>query len=153
MIEDIVVQRRVAPLGVPAPASLRAWAAAAREDAAGEITLRLVDADESRELNRDYRGKDKPTNVLSFLAESPIPGECMLGDIVICAPVVAAEAAEQGKPQRAHWAHMVVHGVLHLRGYDHIEEQDAEVMEARECAILASCGFPDPYNTRNERRS
>jgi probable rRNA maturation factor len=101
----------------------------------------VVGPAESRALNRRYRGKDKPTNVLSFPCEAP--GE--LGDVVICAPVVAREAREQGKAVAAHWAHMVVHGVLHLRGFDHIRAAQAKVMEARERAILARLSFPDPY--------
>src|SRR5690606_20131870 len=93
-----------------------------------ELTIRIVDEEESRILNRDYRGKDKPTNVLSFPFEAPpgLDAWPLLGDLVICAPVVAREAVEQGKPLMAHWAHMVVHGVLHLLGYDHEEDEDAE---------------------------
>lgn len=111
-----------------------------------EVSLRFVDDETIRELNRDYRGKDKPTNVLSFPFEAP-PGvpTTLLGDLVICAPVVAAEAAEQGKPLTAHWAHMVVHGVLHLLGYDHIDDADAEIMEGLEVEILAGLGVPNPY--------
>ena len=136
-----VVQRRVPPRGVPSPARLKAWARAALAGQAGEITLRIVGAAESRTLNREYRGKDKPTNVLSFPYQEP--GE--LGDLVLCAPVVNREAKEQGKAPAAHWAHMVVHGVLHLRGFDHIRARDAKVMEDRERAILARLAFADPY--------
>lgn len=97
-------------------------------------------------LNRDYRGKSGPTNVLSFPADLPpelaLP---LLGDIVVCAPVVAREAAEQGKPLAAHWAHMAVHGCLHLLGHDHVEEADAVAMETLESTILAQLGFPCPY--------
>lgn len=111
-----------------------------------ELTIRLVEPEESQTLNRDYRGKDKPTNVLSFPFEAP-PGVelSLLGDLVICAEVVAAEAAEQGKPLAHHWAHMVIHGLLHLLGYDHIDEQEAEQMEGLERAILAQLDIPDPY--------
>ncbi|MFB9887032.1 rRNA maturation RNase YbeY [Balneatrix alpica] len=111
-----------------------------------ELTIRLVEVEESQALNRDYRGKDKPTNVLSFPFEAP-PGVelSLLGDLVICAEVVAAEAAEQGKPLAHHWAHMVIHGLLHLLGYDHIDEQEAEQMEGLERAILAQLDIPDPY--------
>lgn len=137
----IHVQRTVPAAGVPSAASLRSWAEAARGRKSGEITLRLVDAAESQTLNRDFRGKDKPTNVLSF----PMGEPDYLGDIVICAPVVAAEAVEQGKPARAHWAHMVVHGVLHLLGHDHIADDEAEKMEALERKLLSRLGFPDPY--------
>ena len=139
----ILVQRRVPPRGIPAPASLRAFASAA--GAEGALCLRLVDAEESRALNHRFRGKDRPTNVLSFPANSPLVEEPELGDILLCAPVIAAEAAEQGKPVRAHWAHMVVHGVLHLCGYDHIDDDEARVMEAAERRILAGLGFADPY--------
>jgi len=114
--------------------------------------VRVVDAEEGRTLNRDYRGKDGPTNVLSF--PSDLPGflraqlEVLpLGDLVICAPVVAAEAAAEGRPLRAHWAHLTVHGVLHLLGFDHGDEADAGVMEAREVAALAALGMDNPYAT------
>jgi probable rRNA maturation factor len=140
------VQRAVPARGVPSPARVKAWARAALVGAAHgrdrrELTVRIVGAAESRRLNRRYRGKDKPTNVLSFPADAP----GMLGDLVICAPVVAREARGQGKPAAAHWAHMVVHGVLHLLGFDHIRPDDARVMEGRERAILARLSYPDPY--------
>ena len=110
----------------------------------------IVDEEESAALNSRYRGKRGPTNVLSFGTEPPaaaIDGELLpLGDLVICAAVVQREAREQGKPARAHWAHMVVHGVLHLKGFDHEKARDAEVMEAREREVLAALGFPDPYS-------
>lgn len=137
---DIAVQRAIAARGVPAAATLRAFAQAALPARHGELTIRIVGEDESRALNAGYRGKDKPTNVLSFPG-----GGGMLGDLVICAPVVAREALEQGKQARAHWAHMVVHGCLHLRGYDHEHELDAQRMEAREKRILRGLGFADPY--------
>ncbi len=116
-----------------------------------ELAIRVVGDDESRALNNDYRGKDKPTNVLSFPAELPEMvlaelDERPLGDLVICAPVVAREADEQGKPLAAHWAHMTVHGMLHLLGHDHIEATDAAVMEPLEIAILARLGWDDPYD-------
>lgn len=115
--------------------------AGAGAGAGGEVTVRIVGAAESRALNRRYRGKDRPTNVLSF----PYGEPGVLGDLVVCAPVVNREAREQGKSPAAHWAHMVVHGVLHLRGFDHIRAPDAKVMETRERAILARLSFPDPY--------
>jgi probable rRNA maturation factor len=135
------VQRAVAARGVPSPARLKRWAHAALGRRSGELTVRVVGGPESRALNRRYRGKDKPTNVLSFPSDAP----GVLGDLVICAPVVAREAREQGKAPAAHWAHMVVHGVLHLLGFDHIRPGDAKVMERRERAILARLSFPDPY--------
>jgi len=131
----------VAGGAVQAAGQLRKWASAARGRARGEVTVRIVGPAESRALNRRYRKKDRPTNVLSFPYDDP--GE--LGDVVICAAVVNREAREQGKRPAAHWAHMVVHGVLHLRGYDHIRPADAKVMEGRERAILARLSFPDPY--------
>ncbi len=145
---SIVVQRRVAAAGLPSPANLRRWATAALGDAAGDLTIRIVDSEESARLNAAWRGKPYATNVLSFTAGSEFAGiddEAPIGDLVICAPVVAREAAEQGKALSAHWAHMVIHGSLHLLGYDHEEESAAEVMEARERVILAGLGFADPY--------
>ena len=136
--------------GVPAAASFRRWAEAALRGAkrrkATELSIRIVDTDEGRTLNREYRGKDYATNVLSFAVELP-PGVALplIGDLAICAPVVAREAAEQGKPARDHWAHMTVHGVLHLLGYDHMEEAEAEAMEALETRILAGLGIANPY--------
>ncbi|MCK0153244.1 rRNA maturation RNase YbeY [Alcanivorax sp. S6407] len=137
----------------PDESQLSGWARHAAQVAggvAGDITLRIVDEDEIRELNRDYRGKDKPTNVLSFPFEMPegLPADAMeplLGDIIICDSVVRQEADEQHKPLQAHWAHMVTHGVLHLLGYDHIDDDDAAVMEALEIRALAEQGFDDPY--------
>lgn len=111
-----------------------------------ELTIRLVESEESRTLNHSYRGKDKPTNVLSFPFEAPPGVELpLLGDLVICAEVVENEAAEQHKTLEAHWAHMVVHGCLHLLGYDHIEDAEAEEMEALETELLQGLGFADPY--------
>ena len=142
----INVQRRVTAAGVPAPSTLRAWAMAALEGATpGEITLRVVAEEESAALNGKFRHKPYPTNVLSFPYESEALSEQVLGDLVICAPVVAREAVEQNKQPHAHWAHMVVHGVLHLLGHDHIQEEEAERMEMKERQILARLGFPDPY--------
>ncbi len=137
--------------GVPASASFRLWVEAALRGAkrrkATELAIRIVDTHEGRALNREYRSKDYATNVLSFPVELP-PGVTLplIGDLAICAPVVAREAAEQGKPARDHWAHMTVHGVLHLLGYDHIEDAEAEAMEALETRILAGLDIADPYN-------
>ncbi len=117
--------------------------------AEAEVTIRLVDEPESRQLNHQYRGKDKPTNVLSFPFEAP---SCitinLLGDLVICKQVVEKEALEQKKSLPAHWAHMVVHGSLHLLGYDHMEEDDAQQMESLETEIMQKMGFGDPYVLR-----
>jgi probable rRNA maturation factor len=136
--------------GVPSPSSFRQWVAAAlrgvRRRKAAELAIRIVGIDEGQALNRDYRGKDYATNVLSFPAELP-PGVDLplIGDLAICAPVVAREAAEQGKKPRDHWAHLTIHGTLHLLGYDHIEDAEAEAMEALETRILAGLGIADPY--------
>lgn len=134
--------------GLPSVAKFRHWARGAlvgrRRDA--ELTIRIVEAAESQALNRRYRRRDRPTNVLSFPAELPEElGLPLLGDVVICREVVEAEAAEQGKPVDAHWAHMVVHGVLHLLGYDHESGDDALKMEALETGIMAELGWSDPY--------
>jgi len=111
-----------------------------------EVTIRIVDEAESQQLNFDYREKDKPTNVLSFPFQAPPGIELpLLGDLVICAQVVAREAEEQNKPLEAHWAHMVVHGSLHLLGFDHINDADAEEMEAEEVQILHDLGYANPY--------
>ncbi len=131
--------------GLPDRAQLRRWAMAALIEEV-EVTLRFVDAAEGRQLNRDYRGKDYATNVLTFVYDPPPPLP-LQGDIVLCAPVIAREAAEQGKSLLAHYAHMVVHGMLHLQGYDHTRAAEATAMEAVEGFILRRLGFPDPYKT------
>lgn len=111
-----------------------------------EITLRIVDEAESHELNLTYRGKDKPTNVLSFPFDVPVGIDLpLLGDLVICRQVVEREAAEQQKPLEAHWAHLAIHGTLHLLGYDHLTDEEAEEMESLETQIMQSLGFDDPY--------
>ncbi|MEZ9834209.1 rRNA maturation RNase YbeY [Vibrio breoganii] len=111
-----------------------------------ELTIRIVDSEESHQLNHDYRGKNKPTNVLSFPFEAPPGVEInLLGDLVICKQVVEDEAAAQQKTLTAHWAHMVVHGSLHLLGYDHIQDEEAEEMESLETEIMQGLGFDDPY--------
>ena len=134
--------------GLPTEADFQRWLDAAvlpfQEEA--EVTIRIVDEAESNQLNLTYRGKDKPTNVLSFPFECPPGVELpLLGDLIICRQVVEREAEEQGKPLLAHWAHMVVHGSLHLLGYDHIEDEEAEEMEALEIEFMAALGFDNPY--------
>ena len=127
--------------GLPLRADFLRWARAALVGG-GEITIRLVDPDEGQELNAEYRGKDYATNVLSFPYDTePV----MTGDLVICPAVVAREAAEQGKPLAAHYAHLTVHGMLHLQGRDHDNDEDAQAMEDEEREILAALGYPDPY--------
>ena len=133
---------------IPDVALMQRWVTAAlqRHFDALEQTIRIVDEAESQLLNKTYRGKNRPTNVLSFPVE-----DCdfldydLLGDLVICAPVVAAEAQDQGKSAEAHWAHMIVHGMLHLQGYDHIDDAEAEQMERLEIEILSSLGHTNPY--------
>jgi probable rRNA maturation factor len=135
---------------LPSNEQFQLWAEAAianRTDFANpELTIRLVNEEESQTLNHEYRGKDKPTNVLSFPFEAPpqVPIE-LLGDLIICTEVVKREAEEQHKTLEAHWAHMVIHGCLHLLDYDHINDDDAELMEGLERQILGNLGYPDPY--------
>ena len=146
VIVDLQIESTASEL--PTGEQLQTWTEAALRDHQGpaELTLRLVDSEESQQLNHVYRGKDKPTNVLSFPADLPpdidVP---LLGDIIVCAPVVYTEAKQQTKPLMAHWAHMVVHGCLHLLGHDHINDSDAEKMENLEVEILAGMGFANPY--------
>jgi len=149
---DVTVSYAVPRIGVPAAVSFRRWVAAAlpaRTDPA-HLAIRLVDTHEGRALNRTYRNRDYPTNVLSFPAERP-PGLPVaepfpqIGDLVLCAPVIAREAREQHKPLRAHYAHLTIHGVLHLTGWDHENNAEAEAMEQREREILAGLGIVDPY--------
>ena len=142
---SLTVQYAAAGNDLPARAMLRRWVGAALAPAApsATITLRFVDEAEGRALNRRYRSGDRPTNVLSFVYDDA-PG-MYGGDIVLCAPVLRREAAAQAKPLAAHCAHLVVHGMLHLQGADHEDPADAARMEARETAILARLGFPDPY--------
>ena len=134
--------------GLPTAEQIEQWATAAVQPQSDEVemTVRSVDEAESHELNLNYRGKDRPTNVLSFPFECPDEVELpLLGDLVICRQVVEREAQEQDKPVMAHWAHMVVHGSLHLLGYDHIEDVEAEEMESLETQIMTGLGFADPY--------
>lgn len=128
-------------LEIPSRTQFRKWAkATARVET--EVTIRIVDAEEGRQLNSMYRGKDYATNVLTFpLTEEPH----LMGDIIICAPVVEAEANAQGKSLESHYAHLTVHGILHLHGYDHESEPQAELMEGLETAIVTKLGYPSPY--------
>ncbi|MGQ0383141.1 MAG: rRNA maturation RNase YbeY [Gammaproteobacteria bacterium] len=136
----VALQYRTRRPWAPSPAALRRWARLAAGRRRGELGIRVVGSSESRALNGRWRGRDRPTNVLSFPGEGP-----QLGDLVVCAPVVAREAREQGKPLPAHWAHMIVHGTLHLLGFDHDREPDARRMERRERELLARLGYADPY--------
>lgn len=149
---DVGVSYALPRAGLPAAPSFRKWVAAALKGRIREadLAIRLVDDREGRALNLHYRGKDYATNVLSFPAELPegLPKGMklpLLGDLVICAPVVAREAVEQDKPLSAHYAHLTVHGVLHLLGWDHEDDKEAEAMEQLEREILADLGVSDPY--------
>jgi len=149
---DVAVSYALPRAGLPAAVSFRRWVAAALKGRIREadLAIRLVDEREGRSLNQHYRGKDYATNVLSFPAELPegLPKGVkmpLLGDLVVCAPVVAREAREQGKPLAAHYAHLTVHGTLHLLGWDHEDDREAEAMEQLEREILAELGIDDPY--------
>ena len=138
---DLSLQYACNRKGLPLRVDFLRWARAALAGG-GQVTIRLVDADEGRALNNDYRGKDYATNVLSFPYDTePV----VTGDLVICPAVVAREAAEQNKPLAAHYAHLTVHGMLHLQGWDHETDEDAQAMEDEEREILAALGYPDPY--------
>jgi len=139
----VLLQYRTRRPWAPAPATLRRWARLAAGGRRGELGIRVVGSRESRTLNERWRGRAQPTNVLSFPGDGPRGRQ--IGDVVVCAPVVAREAREQGKALPAHWAHMVVHGTLHLLGFDHLRAADARRMERRERALLAQLGFADPY--------
>lgn len=143
---NLSVQYACNATGLPSRPLIRAWVRAALDvdgKRGGQITIRFVDSEEGQSLNSDYRGKDYATNVLSFPYDTePV----VAGDLVICATVVEREAAEQGKTLEAHYAHLIVHGILHLQGYDHeTGDEDAQQMEAMERNILAQLGFADPY--------
>jgi len=140
--------------GMPDDEAFQSWVDAALDDQAASLAIRIVDKSESRVLNRRYRKQDKPTNVLSFSADLPPEVSAQLacpplGDLVICAAVVRAEALAQNKPEIHHWAHMTVHGVLHLRGFDHETGPEAQRMEQHEIDVLAGLGIPDPYRVKS----
>ncbi len=147
-MNKIEIQRVYESATVPDSKTLITWAdnvlSACKGD--GEIVIRVVDQNESAELNHRFRKRQGATNVLSFCYEplAGIPSNC-IGDLVVCAPIVEQEAQQQNKSTHAHWAHMVVHGVLHLLGFDHVEENQADAMEAKEMKLLADLGFPNPY--------
>jgi probable rRNA maturation factor len=143
---SLAVQYAFKPEDIPTRHQFKKWAQAALEQDA-EIALRIVDAEEGRELNHAYRHKDYATNVLTFpLMQEPL----LMGDIVLCAPVVAKEATEQGISLEAHYAHLTVHGVLHMQGYDHEHDEDAEIMETLESQIVINLGYADPYLIEKE---
>ncbi len=152
---ELDIQNTVDSSKLPVSENMQNWVAALLKTIDAkferpEITIRIVSTEESRQLNLDYRGKDKPTNVLSFPFEAPemIPAEELgefLGDLVICEEVLEGEAKQQNKSIQSHWAHLIIHGVLHLLGYDHIKEQQAEEMELLELVVMKELGFEDPY--------
>jgi len=153
LLDIELIQEVLCPITEP---DIKKWAQAAYlGDQVMSLAINVVDESASQVLNRDFRQKDKPTNVLSFPMDMPdLPMDIpemidemnILGDLAICADIVAREAKEQKKALNAHWAHMVIHGVLHLQGYDHINDRDAEEMETLEREILSKLGYPDPYN-------
>ena len=154
IVLEVRVQRASSGPGTPPDRDLSDWAAAALPglEHAAELTVRLVDEEESRRLNAQYRQQDKATNVLAFPAGAidglPVDEPRVLGDIVVCAAVVAAEASAQGKDPEAHWAHMLVHGALHLLGFEHETAAQAEEMESLERRLLEGLGIADPYGER-----
>ena len=152
---ELDIQNQQQAVDIPAEKDLQQWATAAfLGDGNAQVSLTVVDAEESRQLNKNYRHKDKPTNVLSFPMDMPDQlaqtlDQCLLGDLVVCAAVVDEESRQQHKKTEAHWAHMLVHGMLHLQGYDHIEDDEAEKMEQLEIKILNQLGFENPYESGN----
>lgn len=150
-----LILQNVQTAPIPTEAELNRWATIAIEDQTPDtVLLRITDTTESCSLNQRYRGKNSPTNVLSFPYPA-LPGlpQDQLGDLVICAPVVIAEAAAQQKPLHTHWAHLVIHGILHLRGYDHQTDAEALVMETREQQMLQQLGYPDPYSANTKENT
>ena len=144
---ELCLQNASSVQDIPDQSEFELWLHTALQDMSDTVlTIRIVDEDESADLNQQYRQKAGATNVLSFPADLPAEVELpLLGDLVICAPLVQSEASGQGKPVLAHWAHLVIHGTLHLLGYDHIEAAEAEEMERLETSLLNQLGFADPY--------
>lgn len=140
---SLSVQYTIDSKEIPTRQQFRRWVKVALERDV-QMTLRIVDEIEGRALNRDYRGKDYATNVLTFVYDD-LPDGTLSGDVVICAPVVVREAREQGKDLAAHYAHLVIHAVLHLQGYDHQKQREARRMEARETALMKKLRYPAPY--------
>ncbi len=149
---EITIQRAIPAKGLPSPTKLKQWALAALKNKtpSADITIRIINKIDMTSLNLQYRNKNHPTNVLSFPMDSPLELQgqtAILGDILICADIIQEEAIAQKKMETAHWAHMVVHGTLHLLGYDHEKKKDADIMEKEEVNILTSLGFHNPYLT------
>jgi len=147
MTIEVEVQRETSNSSVPSDQQFEQWAAAALQGhGESELVIRVVDQEESRRLNEQFAKRNKATNVLSFPAGLPPSIDlALLGDIVICAPLVEREAEQQNKSVVAHWAHLTIHGILHLLGHDHQSDLEAANMEARETSLVQSFGFPDPY--------
>lgn len=152
MNAELEIQRATTSTNTPDDDQFQRWinAIPAKQDHVSRFTIRIVDEEEARRINRDYRNRDYATNVLSFRAELPdsLPQEIrqsQLGDILICAPVVVRESLERRRPEADHWAHLTIHGVLHLLGHDHEQPDEAAVMESLETEILQKLGIPDPY--------
>ena len=148
MTIEVEIQKAFSSSAVPSDLKFRQWAAAAlREFGDAELVVRIVDREESQQLNARFRSKETATNVLSFPAELPEEVDLpLLGDVVICAPLVEQEAQEQNKLPESHWAHLTIHGILHLLGYDHQTDEEATRMESLEISLLQSLDFRDPYN-------
>lgn len=153
-MNSVEIQTIFASVGQPSEQQIQQWVDTALADINHdtEIVVRIVDESESAELNEQYRHKQGPTNILSFPVEIPEGIDLnLLGDLVICAPVLEQEAQQQGKPLAQHWAHIIIHGVLHLLGYDHLDDEQAEEMESKEIALLQKLNIPNPYTQAEER--
>lgn len=153
-MNSVDIQTIFASAGQPSEQQIQQWVDTALADVNHdtEIVVRIVDESESTELNEQYRHKQGPTNILSFPVEIPEGIDLnLLGDLVVCAPVLEQEAQQQGKPLAHHWAHIIIHGVLHLLGYDHLDDEQAEEMESKEIALLQKLNIPNPYTQAEER--